>query len=55
MVVTKSVSTQLIQLLVAMALALLVVLLFRGDVRGDMNAGEILIRNAASRRWPDPF
>jgi subfamily B ATP-binding cassette protein MsbA len=42
MVVTKSVSTQLIQLLVAMALSLLVVLLFRDDVRGDMDAGEIV-------------
>ena len=42
MVVTKSVSTQVIQLLVSMALALLVVLLFREDVRGEMNAGEIV-------------
>jgi len=42
MVVTKSVSTQIIQLLVSMALALLVVLLFRDDVRGEMNAGEIV-------------
>jgi len=42
MVVTKSVSTQVIQLMVSVALALLVVLLFREDVRGEMNAGEIV-------------
>ncbi|MBV1906250.1 MAG: lipid A export permease/ATP-binding protein MsbA [Pseudomonadales bacterium] len=42
MVITKVVSTQIIQLLVALSLAFLVVLLFREDVRSGMNAGEIV-------------